>query len=125
MSIRRVVSWAAIYAIALQTILVGILPLTDRSSIGGDTFSVICRSDNPYFAFNDIFPGGNDDLVGHDCHHCALCNASVSPNPPETFIAAVLPLVAAHVFQQLLCPPTLGVTSNPKLARGPPQTVLT
>ena len=118
MGIRRAVSLAAIYAIALQTILLGVLPLTN-----GSPFSVICRSDIRSIDFIDQAPGGADHLGGYGCDHCILCNASV-PLPPDTFIVTELPLSVSQVFRSAWFAPTVGIASSPKLARGPPQTVL-
>jgi len=122
MGIRRAVSWAAIYAIALQTILSGILPPTNSPSVAGDTFSVICRTDTQSLSSIDQIPGGDGHLAGHGCDHCILCNASVSPLPPDTLLGIVfLPVSVAHVFRPALSAPTADFASNPKLARGPPQ----
>jgi hypothetical protein len=123
MRIRRAVSWAAIYAIALQTILLGILPVTNGSLSAVDT--VICRSNTQSFASIDQVPGDPSHLGGHGCDHCVLCNTSAPPLPPDTLFGAVFPLSAAPVFRPALSAPTIGITANPKLARGPPQTVLT
>ena len=114
---------AAIYAIALQTILLGVSPLTDGSPVAGDAFSVICRSDIRSIDSIDQAPGGADHLGGYGCDHCILCNASV-PLPPDTFIVTELPLSVSQVFRSAWFAPTVGIASSPKLARGPPQTVL-
>jgi hypothetical protein len=122
MAIRRAVTWVAIYAIALQTILLGISPLS--SSTTDDTFFVICRNVQAITSI-DQMPGGANHFSGHGCDHCVLCNASVSPLSPATFLDTVLSISVAHVFLSVLLSPTIGIASNPKLARGPPAIVET
>ena len=121
MRIRRAVSWAAIYAIALQTVLLGIPPLTNGFPIAGDPFSVICRSDAQSPSSIDQMPGGDGHVGGHGCDHCILCNASVSPLPPDTLLGTVLPISIAHGFRLALSAPTNRAALGTKLATGPPQ----
>ena len=121
MAIRRAVSWAAIYAIALQTILLGFLPHTNGPLLAEDTFSVICRSDALAITSIDQMPGNAGHFGTHGCDHCILCDASVSLLPPDTLIGTVFPISIVHVFRPALFAPTIGIASNPKLARGPPQ----
>ena len=45
MGLRRAVSLAAIYVVALHTILLGIVPVPASASVVGDPFSIICHSD--------------------------------------------------------------------------------
>jgi hypothetical protein len=122
MGIRRAVSWAAIYAIALQTVLAGMMPLANGSVISGDTFSIICRSDNQSLSSIDRTPGGDRDLPGgHACDHCILCNASALLLPPDILPDAVAPRFIAQDFRPAVWAPATGVTTGANRARGPPQ----
>ena len=44
-SFRQVVSLAAIYAVALHAILLGVVPVFAGTSVASDPFSIICHSD--------------------------------------------------------------------------------
>ena len=122
MGIRRAVSWAAIYAIALQTVLAGMMPLANGSAISGDTFSIICRSDNESLSSVDRTPGGDSRLPhGHACDHCILCKASASLLPPDILPDSVSPRFIAQDFCQTASAPATGATTGANRARGPPQ----
>jgi len=123
--IRRAVSLAAIYVIALQTILLGVAPVAGFGSIAGDPFSIICRSDGQPFASNNQTPGGKHHQDGQSCGYCNLCSASTPPLVPCNPIGAVSPLRLTLVFRPALCAPRVGLVSDPKLARGPPQILVT
>ena len=43
--VRQAVSWAAIYAIALRAILLGVAPVVVGGPAAEDPFSIICHSD--------------------------------------------------------------------------------
>jgi len=123
--IRRAVSLAAIYVIALQTILLGISPVAGFGSIAGDPLSIICRSDGQPFASNNQTPGSKDHQQGESCEHCNLCSTSAPPLVPSNPTGTVSPLRLTLVLRPALCAPRVGLVSDPKLARGPPQMVVT
>ena len=125
MNVRRAVSWAAIYAVALHVVLLGFAPVISGGLVAGDPFSIICHSDAQAFAPTDQLPGSSDHAPGHACEHCNLCSASVPPPAPDVLIGTVLPLRVTHVLRPALSARRIGVASDPKLARGPPASRLT
>ena len=123
MGVRRLVSWAAVYAVALHAVLLGTVPVISGGSVASDPFSIICHSDAQPFAPANQTPGSPDHAPGHACEHCNLCSASVPPPAPDSLIGTVLPLRVVHVLRPALSAPRIGLASDPKLARGPPQVV--
>ena len=121
--VRRTISWAAIYAVALHAVLSSVAPVIGGSSIAGNPFSIICRSDAQAVAPTNQSPVSPNQLPGHACEHCNLCSTSVAPPAPDVFIGTVRPLRVAHILRPALSTPRIGVASDPKLARGPPQVV--
>jgi DUF2946 family protein len=121
MGVRRAVSWAAIYAIALHTIVLGIVPVPASGSVVGDPFSIICHSDAQAVAPAEQTPGGPDIIPGHACDHCILCSAAAPPPTPDfALLGRLLPARVLHALRPLSTTVRTGVTSDPKLARGPP-----
>jgi len=116
---RQVVSWAAIYAVALHVILLGLVPI----AANGDTvnpFLVICHSVAPA---GDEAQGKSDRVPGHACEHCNLCSAAAPPEPAVVLIGNLLPKRLLHVLRPASHAPTAGVAFRPHLARGPPRFV--
>jgi hypothetical protein len=91
---KRLFTFAAIYVIALQAILVSIAPLASLGSSAVDPFLIICRSDGQPHASND----GAGETDGHrprqSCVHCALCNIPTAALVPS----AVISIVALALF---------------------------
>ena len=50
-------SWAAIYAVALRAVLLGIAPVISGGVVAGDPFSIICHSDAQAVARANQTPG--------------------------------------------------------------------
>jgi hypothetical protein len=122
MGIRRAVSWAAIYAIALQIVLAGMMPLANGSAISGDTLSIICRNDNESLSSVNRTPGGDSHLPrDHACDHCILCKASASLLPPDILPDAVSPRFIAQDFRPTVSAPATEATTDANRARGPPK----
>jgi hypothetical protein len=121
--VRRLVGWAAIYAVALHTALLGVVPVVSGSLVASDPFSLICLSQASTDGDTNQTPGRLDHKLGHACEHCNLCSASVLPPAPDSLIGTVLPLRVTHVLRPVISAPRIGLTSDPKLARGPPQLV--
>ena len=113
----------AIYSVALHAVVLAVAPVIGGNSIAGDPFSIICRSDARAVAPTTQSPVSPDQLPGHACEHCNLCSISVAPPAPDVFTSIVLPLRVAHVLRVALSTPRIGLASDPKLARGPPQVV--
>ena len=113
------VSWLAIFAIAMHTILVGLAPLASAAPV--DPFSFICHS-QPADAAQDgqtSLPGGPPS---GPCDHCKLCNAVAAPLAPTTLLDSDLaPSRLVEVLYPSSMAPVDGIGRTPKLARGPPQ----
>src|SRR5665213_1914210 len=80
---RKNVSWLAIFAIALHTILAGVLLPAFAAPV--DPFSVICHSQSI-----DAAPDSQTGLPGQTpsgpCDHCKLCSAAAAPLAPEALL---------------------------------------
>ena len=116
--LRKTVSWVAIYAVALHVILLGIASVANNTSAAVDPFSVICHSG----AAGDEAPVKPDLIPGHACEHCNLCSAVAPPPAPDVAINVDFkPARILHVLRPASATVRTGITSDPKLARGPPQ----
>jgi hypothetical protein len=118
-SIRQAVSWAAIYAIALRAILLGVAPVMIGGAPAEDSFSVICHSDGQALAPSKQ-PAAPGKKPGQPCEHCNLCSAVTAPAAPDTILGTILPSPVAHVLRPTSSAPRFNHQSDPKLARGPP-----
>ena len=118
--LRRSVTLLAIYAVALNVIFLGLAPIAGNAA-ALDPFSVICHSVTG--TQGDAAPKSGL-IPGHACEHCNLCSAAAPPPAPD--VAFNIDLGPARILQVLRpasAPTHAGVTSNPKLARGPPRLV--
>ncbi len=115
--LRLSVTLLAIYAVALHVVSLGLAPISANAAV--DPFSVICHSVTD--VQGDEAPKSGL-IPGHACEHCTLCNMVAPPPAPD--VALDVTLVPAPVLAVLRPAPTqvrAGVTSDPKLARGPPR----
>lgn len=116
---RRVLSWVAIYAIALHTILLGVAPLIAAPT--ADPFSVICHSEAPATSPSEQAPASPVSAPTHACDHCNLCSAMAPPDPLDGVVVAQL---APARLLQVLRPTTAatrdGIATSLKRDRGPP-----
>lgn len=119
--IKRVVGLIAIYALALQTILLGVAPVAGFGSI----VFVICRSDSQSIAANAQTHGKEDRQPGKGCEHCTLCNTASPPLVPVAGFGFLVLFCIAIIFCAISSTPCMVAASGLKLARGPPQIVLT
>ena len=71
---RQVLSWVAIYAVAMHTLLTGIGPAFAAAQDSVDPFSVICLHDAGAAPPAVQQPSGL--VPGHACEHCNLCSAA-------------------------------------------------
>jgi hypothetical protein len=118
MGVRQAVSWAAVYAVALHTIVLGVVPMP---AVTGDPFSIICRGDAQAAAPPEQTPGGPDVIPGQACDYCNLCSAAApAPTPDFALFDRLLPARVLHALHPLSTTVRTDVTSDPKLARGPP-----
>ena len=118
-SARQVVCWAAIYAIALRAILLGVAPVSSGGAIAGDPFAIICHSDGQAVAPTEQ-PAAPGNVPRQSCEHCNLCGALTPPAAPDAILDTILPSDVAHVLRPTLSKTRLDHQSDPKLARGPP-----
>jgi hypothetical protein len=115
---KKVLSWVAIYAIAMHTLLTGIAPVFAADQDSADPFAVICLHD----AGSGAPAGLPSGLVpGHACEHCNLCSAVAPPPAPDLVVFGnLLPTKLLQVLRPASAPPGAGVVYRPNLARGPP-----
>ena len=117
----RVVTLLAIYAVALRVILLGLVPINIASANAVDPFSVICHSTTGAGQAGHQAPGKSGLIPGRACEHCDLCNAIAPPEAPDYALAGTMaPARIIHVLRPHAAVPRRGVTSEPRLARGPP-----
>lgn len=116
--VRRAMSWVAIYAIALHTILLGVTPLFAAPTT--DPFSVICHSVAPGAAPTEQAPTA--PAPTRSCDHCTLCSAMAPPDPLDgVVIAELTPTQLLQVLRPAVAAPRDGIAYHPNRARGPPQ----
>jgi hypothetical protein len=116
--LRKAIALVAIYAIALNVVFLGLAPAGPAA--GSDPFSVICHSIAA--AEGDEAPAKPGLLPGHACEHCNLCSATEPPPAPDVALAIDLaPAGVLHVLRPVSALSRAGLTSDPKLARGPPR----
>ncbi len=114
---KQVLSWVAIYAVAMHTLLTGIGPAFAAAQDSIDPLAVICLHDAG--AGSTSLPSGL--VPGHACEHCNLCSAATPPPAPSiVLIGTLMPTRLLQVLHPLSAAPVTGVTFRPNLARGPP-----
>jgi hypothetical protein len=122
---KRLFTFAAIYVIALQTILVSIAPLASLGSSAVDPFQIICRSDGQPHASNDGSGETDGPRPRQSCVHCALCNIPTAALVPYVVISIVALALFALFLRPSLSAPRIGFVFGCMFARGPPQLVMT
>jgi hypothetical protein len=114
--VRRALSVAAIYVVALHTILIGIVPVL----VAGDPFSIICHSDAQAVAPAKQTPGRPDPVPSQACDHCNLCSVLASPALVSVFAGQLVLMRPSQVLQ----PASTAVRGHLAIAlhfaRGPP-----
>ena len=120
---RVAVSWVAIYAVALHVILLGFMPAIANVSATVDPFSIFCHSGAEAGASGNKAPDKPELVPGHACEHCNLCSTTAPPPAPDVELSVDFrPTRVLHVLIPASTPTRIAVTSDRKLARGPPQT---
>ena len=118
--VQQAMSWLAIYAIALHTIVLGVTPLFAAQTV--DPFSVICHSAAPGAAPAEQTPAGPVSAPAKSCDHCNLCSAMASPDARDGVVIAELgPAKLLQLLRTAPAVPRDGIAYNPNRARGPPQ----
>ena len=110
---RQMLSWVAIYAVAMHTLLTGVAPAFAAAQDSVDPFSVICLHDAGTGSPAGQQPSGL--LPGHACEHCNLCSAAAPPPAPDLVVFGTL--LPARLLQVLR--PILGGAEHRR--RIPPQ----
>jgi hypothetical protein len=118
---RRVLGWVTIYAVALYTSLAGFAPaLSFSHHLLDDPFGVICLTGGD----DSAGPGGGLSDVEKDaaCGQCLPGGiASSFLPPPNGAIAETLNPQLRSILLPASAQPTSGITSNRRLATGPPR----
>jgi hypothetical protein len=116
---RQVLSWVAIYAVAMHTLLTGIGPAFAAAQDSVDPFSVICLHDAGAAPAAGQLP--SSPVPGHACEHCNLCSAAAAPPVPDlVLLGNLLPARLLQVLRLVSAASGTGVAFRPNLARGPP-----
>lgn len=120
--LKKSVTWLGVFAIALHTMLWAFAVPLAANAGSIDPFSVICHSGSQTAAPADKSPDGPKTTRSSACDHCNLCSATHAPAAPDVVIAGrLLPERVLAVLNPASVERREGVTSDPKLARGPPQ----
>jgi hypothetical protein len=115
--VRQCLGAAAILAIALHGLLLGLAPLA--ASAAADPFTVICHS-APQTPGEDQAPA-NRDIRAHGCDHCNLCSAAPAPGALDEVLAGdFAPARLLHVLRPVSADTRHGLATSPNRARGPP-----
>ena len=120
MGVRRALSLAAIYVVALHTILLGLVPVPAGESVVDDPLSIICHSDAQAVAPAEQAPGRPDIIPGHACDHCNLCSASAAPVLRSVLAGQLAPMRQLQVLLPASTAARSHLAITPHLARGPP-----
>ena len=119
--LKRSVGALAIFAIALHTLLWAFAVPAAAATGTLDPFSSICHS-NGGAAAADQDQSAPASKPSAACDHCNLCAATPTSATPDVVLAGrLLPECVLAVLSPVSVERRDGVTSNPKLARGPPQ----
>ena len=119
MQLRRGVTWLAIYAVAMHTLLTGIGPAFASAQDSVDPFSVLCLHDAGAASLDDRQPAGL--VPGHTSEHCNFCGVAAPPPAPDIVLIGNLMLTRLQkVLPPVSMAPSTGVAFRPNLARGPP-----
>jgi hypothetical protein len=119
LGMRQVLTWVAIYAVAMHTLLTGVAPAFAAAQDSVDPFSVICLHDAGAAPPVGQQPSGL--VPGHACEHCNLCSAAAPPPALDLVVFGnLLPARLLQVLRPASTAPSTGVAFRPNLARGPP-----
>lgn len=115
---KRVLTWVAIYAVALHAILLGVVSPLAAAEPAFDPLSAICHS---VPADQAQAPAQSGLMPGHACEHCNVCAVSAPPVAPHDALAGILePARVLDVLGPSSAAPRVADVSRSRLARGPP-----
>lgn len=117
---KRILSWVAIYAVALHAILLGLAPAVSAGQPAFDPLSAICHSAQADQGADQS--SGRLDLVpGHACEHCNLGTVYAPPVAPYDALAGILtPTRVLGILRPTSVAPKAANITSSRLARGPP-----
>ena len=116
---RQVLTWVAIYAVAMHTLLTGVAPAFAAAQDSLDPFPVICLHDAGAPLPASQQPSGL--VPGHACEHCNLCSAAAQPPVPDlVLLGNLLPTRLLQVLRPVSMAAGTDFEFRPNLARGPP-----
>jgi hypothetical protein len=119
--LRRSVTLFAMYVIALHMILLGVLPVSPGAFALIDPFAIICHTTGPAANSGEPPPGTIHFVPGRAADQCTLCNGAAPPPAPDIAIEVDFKWARIpHALRPVLRSARPGLTSNPKLTRGPP-----
>ena len=123
--LKTSVTMLAIFAVAVHTMLWALA--APAMALAGsadsiDPFLVICHSPSPADVASDTTPGAPLSKPTSACDHCNLCSATgPAAEPDVVLLGRLLPERVIALLSPVSLPQRDGLTSDPKLARGPPQ----
>ena len=115
---RQVVSWVAIYAVALHVILLGLVPIAANGA-AVDPFSVICHSASAGARRRDAGKARPDPRPRLRTLQSVQRRAAAAA-PDIALIGNLMPTRLMHVLRPASQTPRAGIAFRPNLARGPP-----
>jgi hypothetical protein len=118
--LQRCLTLLALYAVAAHVILLGFAPINFGAFGPIDPFAIICHTDGPA-ADPGGPPGALHYLPGRAIDQCNLASAAAPPPAPDIALSVLYaPLRVLHILRPSSMAARPGLSSNPKLARGPP-----
>jgi hypothetical protein len=120
--VNKALSVVAMYVIALHAVLWAFAGSFVHAAPGVDPFTVICHGVAPDAAGDTRTPALPGHLPSSACDHCNLCSAVPPPPVPDVvLLGRMAPVRILDVLRPAELGQHDGRTSDPKLARGPPQ----
>jgi hypothetical protein len=119
--LQRSLTLLALYAVAAQVILLGFAPINFGAYATIDPFALICHTTGPTAAPGEPPAGTLHFIPGRAIDHCNLASAAAPPPAPEIALnVRYEPVRVLHVLRPTSMTMRVGLSSDPKLARGPP-----
>ncbi len=118
---QRGVTLLALYALALHSILLGLLPVRAGEFGPIDPFAVICYTISASVAPGQTPRGSIKYIPWRAGDFCNVCGAAVPPPAPD--VAFHIEFQSARILHVLRPTPALsrpGLTCDPYVIRGPP-----